>query len=339
MQQPIKYSIGLQDFGGIIRDGYVYVDKTVLIQRLINGGKYYFLSRPRRFGKSLLLSTIAAFFRGEQELFKGLAIEETTAEWRQHPVLHLDLSGQTYTEAESLHELLNVRLNEWEKLYGKGDDETSPALRFGGVIRRAAERTGQQAVILVDEYDKPLLESAGNEALQEHYRATLRAFYSNLKSCDAAIKFALLTGVTKFSKLSVFSDLNNLSDISMQREYAAICGITEGELETYFAAGIAELAQRGGMSVQEARARLKKHYDGYLFHPEGEHVYNPFSLLNTFSKNELRDYWFESGTPSFLVQMMKREGMGVEELSADFIPPERLNALDSLATDPLPILY
>ncbi|MBO7411163.1 MAG: AAA family ATPase [Ottowia sp.] len=191
----------------------------------------------------------------------------------------------------------------------------------------------------MDEYDKPLLESAGNEALQEHYRATLRAIYSNLKSCDAAIKFALLTGVTKFSKLSVFSDLNNLNDISMQREYGALCGITESELETYFAAGIAELAQRNDLSVIEARARLKKQYDGYLFHPKAEHVYNPFSLLNALSKNKLGDYWFESGTPRFLVHMMKREGITAESLTSDAISPTRLGALDSLATDPLPILY
>ena len=338
-QPPIKYPIGLQDFGGIIRDGYVYVDKTALIRRLIDGGKYYFLSRPRRFGKSLLLSTIAAYFRGEQALFKELAIEETTSEWAQHPVLHLDLGGKLYQTPDDLGEHLHLHLLEWEQLYGVNGEEKAVESRFRSIIRRAAQRTGRQAVILVDEYDKPLLESAGNEALQEHYRATLRAFYFNLKSCDAAIKFALLTGVTKFSKLSVFSDLNNLNDISMQREYATICGITEAELEKYFAAGIEELARRNDLSVEEARARLKKQYDGYLFHPKAEHVYNPFSLLNTFSKNELRDYWFESGTPSFLVQMMKREGMSVEELSADFIPPERLNALDSLATDPLPILY
>ena len=339
MQQPVKYPIGLQDFGGIIRDGYVYVDKTALIQRLISGGKYYFLSRPRRFGKSLLLSTIAAYFRGEQELFKGLAIAQHTAEWVKHPVLHLDLGGQNYVNEASLDEVLNMRLNAWEALYGKYDDETSAPLRFGGVIRRAFERTGQQVVILVDEYDKPLLESAGNKALQEHYRATLRAFYFNLKSCDAFIKFALLTGVTKFSKLSVFSDLNNLKDISMRREYAAICGITESELETYFAHGIAELARCNDLSVEEARARLKKQYDGYLFHPKAEHVYNPFSLLNAFDSKELGDYWFASGTPSFLVNMMKREEIDVGNIGSTFIPAEQLNALDSLSSDPLPILY
>ena len=339
MPQSVNYPIGLQDFRKIREGGYVYVDKTALIWQLIASGCYYFLSRPRRFGKSLLLSTIAAYFSGKQALFKGLAIAEKTAEWHAHPVLHLDLGGQNYADEASLNEVLNVRLNEWEKRYGKGDDETSPALRFGGVIRRAVERTGRQVVILVDEYDKPLLESAGNEALQEHYRNTLRAFYFNLKSCDAAIKFALLTGVTKFSKLSVFSDLNNLNDISMQREYGALCGITESELEQYFAAGIAELAQRNDLSVSEARARLKKQYDGYLFHPKAEHVYNPFSLLNAFNKNELGDYWFESGTPRFLVHMMKRESISAESLTTDFIPPARLNALDSLATDPLPILY
>ena len=339
MQQPVKYPVGLQDFGKIREGGYIYVDKTALIKQLIDGGSYYFLSRPRRFGKSLLLSTIAAYFRGEQELFKGLAIEQHTAEWVKHPVLHLDLGGQTYTDAESLNRVLNDRLLAWEELYGKRESETDVPLRFRGIIQRACERTGRQAVILVDEYDKPLLESAGNVALQEHYRATLRAFYFNLKSCDAAIKFALLTGVTKFSKLSVFSDLNNLKDISLRREYAAMCGITEEELAQYFAAGIAALAQRNDLSVDEARARLKRQYDGYLFHPEAEHVYNPFSLLNAFDSKELGDYWFASGTPSFLVNMMKREEIDVGNIGATFIPPEQLNALDSLSSDPLPILY
>ncbi|MBQ9578661.1 MAG: AAA family ATPase, partial [Ottowia sp.] len=201
------------------------------------------------------------------------------------------------------------------------------------------ERTGRQVVIFVDEYDKPLLESAGNEALQEHYRTTLRAFYFNLKSCDAAIKFALLTGVTKFSKLSVFSDLNNLNDISMQREYGAICGITEGELEKYFAHGIAELARRNELSVDEARARLKKQYDGYLFHPKAEHVYNPFSLLNAFSKNELGDYWFASGTPNFLVHMLRQHNFALDGLPSEPISAARLTALDTLRANPLPILY
>ena len=339
MQPPMKYPVGIQDFGEAIRGGYVYADKTALIWQLIDSGKYYFLSRPRRFGKSLLLSTIKAYFSGERELFNGLAIAEHTEEWAQHPVLHLDLGGKQYQSPDDLQKHLHLHLLEWEQRYGANPEEKDVESRFRGIIQRACEHTGRQVVIIVDEYDKPLLEAAGNEALQEAYRATLRAFYFNLKSCDAAIKFALLTGVTKFSKLSVFSDLNNLKDISMRREYAAICGITEGELEQYFAQGIAELAQQNGWSVDEARARLKKHYDGYLFHPRAEHVYNPFSLLNALDSKELGDYWFESGTPRFLVQMMKREGMSAESLTTDFIPPERLNALDSLATDPLPILY
>ena len=339
MQQPVKYPVGLQDFGKIREGGYVYVDKTALIKQLIDGGSCYFLSRPRRFGKSLLLSTIAAYFSGEQELFKGLAIAEKTTEWGKHPVLHLDLGGQTYTDAESLNRVLNDRLLAWEELYGKRESETDVPLRFRGVIQRARERTGRQVVILVDEYDKPLLESAGNEALQEHYRATLRAFYFNLKSCDASIKFALLAGVTKFSKLSVFSDLNNLNDISMQREYGAICGITESELETYFAAGIAELAQRNGISEQEARARLKKQYDGYLFEENAEHVYNPFSLLNALSKSKLGDYWFASGTPNFLVHMLRQHNFALDTLPDEPISANRLNALDTLSSNPLPILY
>ncbi|MBR5950884.1 MAG: AAA family ATPase [Actinomycetaceae bacterium] len=339
MQQTIKYPIGLQDFRKIRDGSFIYVDKTALIKQLIDDGSYYFLSRPRRFGKSLLLSTIAAYFRGEQDLFKGLAITQHTAEWVKHPVLHLDLGGKQYQTPDDLKEHLHLRLQEWEQLYGANEAEKAVESRFRGIIQRACKRTGQQVVILVDEYDKPLLESAGNEALQEHYRATLRAFYFNLKSCDASIKFALLTGVTKFSKLSVFSDLNNLNDISMQREYGAICGITESELETYFAAGISKLAQRNGMSVDEARARLKRQYDGYLFEEDAEHVYNPFSLLNALNKSKLGDYWFTSGTPNFLAHMLRQHNFELEKLPDKSISADRLSALDTLSSNPLPILY
>ncbi|MBR5950960.1 MAG: AAA family ATPase [Actinomycetaceae bacterium] len=339
MQKAIKYPIGLQDFGSIIRNGYVYVDKTALIKQLIDSGCYYFLIRPRRFGKSLLLSTIAAYFRGEQELFKGLAIEQHTSKWVKYPVLHLDFGGHSYTKEDSLEDLLNVRLRAWEALYGSNSAEEAVESRFRGIIQRAYERTGRQVVILVDEYDKPLLESDGNEALQEHYCTTLRAFYYNLKCCDAFIKFALLTGVTKFSKLSWSSEMNNLNDISMQREYGAICGITEREIEHYFSSSIEQLAQRNDLSVNETRARLKKQYDGYIFEEDAEHVYNPFTLLNAFDSKELGGYWFATGNPNFLLHMMKREGVSAESLTTDYISQTHLNALDSISTDPLPILY
>ena len=339
MPHPAKYPVGIQDFAKIRKEGYVYVDKTALMWRLIDTGCYYFLSRPRRFGKSLLLSTFAAYFSGEKDLFEGLAIAEHTAEWPKHPVLHMDLGGQEYGVREDLIERLDWHLKRWEQRYGIAEPDRSVALRFASVIERAFEREGRQVVILIDEYDKPLLEAADNEDLHEEYRNVLRAFYFNLKSLDKYIKFALLTGVTKFSKLSVFSDLNNLSDISMQREYAAICGITEAELDRYFAEGIKELARQNGMSADEARTRLKKRYDGYLFNRKAENVYNPFSLLNAFSQNELGDYWFESGTPKFLAKILQRRNFDLENLPDEPIAASRLTALDTLGSNPLPILY
>ena len=341
MQESLNYPVGIQDFAEIIEGGYVYVDKTALVRRLIDTGKYFFFSRPRRFGKSLLLSTFAAYFQGEKELFKGLDIEKSTEKWPKHPILRLDLGGKNYQTTEDLEERLDWFLKRWEAQYGIDKPDRSVELRFASLIQRAHETTGLKAVILVDEYDKPLLDSADNEALYEEYRGILRAFYYNLKSCDGHIKFAFLTGVTKFSKLSIFSDLNNLDDISMQPEYAAICGITENELKAYFAQGIARLAANNGMTPEQALTALAKHYDGYRFAPNAniEPVYNPFSLLTAFRKNTLGDYWFESGTPDFLVKMLKRHHIDPENLTTDPVAPSRLNALDSRTESPLPLLY
>ncbi len=240
----MKYPVGIQNFGEIICGGYVYVDKTALIWQLIDRGKYYFLSRPRRFGKSLLLSTIAAWFQGKKKLFEGLAIANLAGECpEEHPVLHLDLSNQTCTDVQIFNMVLNNQLNVWEEQYGKRDDEPLPSLRFGGIIQRAYNKTQKKVVILIDEYDKPLLDVLDNEKLREAYRIVLHDMYSNLKKYDRYIEFAILTGITRFSKLSIFSGLNNLNDISMIPEYATLCGITEQELETYFVQGVEELAQ------------------------------------------------------------------------------------------------
>lgn len=215
----MNYPIGIQSFESIRQDGYLYLDKTALVYQLVTRGKYYFLSRPRRFGKSLLISTLEAYFQGRKELFEGLAIDQLEQEWNVHPVLHLDLNAEKYTTPESLESILNSTLVNWESMYGRGDGETTLALRFKGVIRRAYEQTGRRVVILVDEYDKPLLQTLGNTELQDDYRATLKAFYGVEKSMDQYIQFAFFTGVTKFSKVSVFSDLNNLADISMDQRY------------------------------------------------------------------------------------------------------------------------
>ena len=335
----MKYPVGIQDFEKIRREGYVYVDKTAQIAQLINSGCYYFLCRPRRFGKSLLLSTIAAWFGGRKDLFQGLSIAEQSGEPEAHPVLRLDLGGKEYKNYTNLLERLDLYLTAWENLYGKNQVEVGMDDRFFGIIRRACKQTGRQVVILIDEYDKPLLEAIGNEPLREAYRSTLRGLYGNLKTCDECIKFALLTGVTKFSKLSIFSDLNNLKDISMYADYATLCGITEQELETYFAPGIEDLARRNGISSDEAREQLKRRYDGYLFEEHAESVYNPFSLLSALDEKKFRDYWFGTGTPKFLVEVLQRDNINLENLTIDSIAASRLSALDSLEEDLLPVLY
>ncbi|MBQ6669553.1 MAG: AAA family ATPase [Deltaproteobacteria bacterium] len=335
----MKYPVGIQDFGEIIRGGYVYVDKTPLIWQLIDRGKYYFLSRPRRFGKSLLLSTIAAYFSGKQDLFQGLAIAEKAAEWGEHPVLRLDLGGQHYRNVADLLERLDWSLKRWEKQYAVTDSEGSVSLRFESVLQQACEQTGRHVVILIDEYDKPLLETLNNPPLQDEYRAILRAFYFNLKSCDDCIEFAMLTGVTKFSKLSIFSDLNNLDDISMGNDFSTLCGITAEELETYFITGLEDLAKKNNLSMDEARACLKRQYDGYKFSKKGESVYNPFSLLKALRSGEFNDYWFETGTPDFLVKMLAQENFSLENLPNEPVDATGFDTLDTLNSNPLPILY
>ena len=293
MNQTI-YPIGIQNFEKIRKDGYLYIDKTALIYQLAKTGSYYFLSRPRRFGKSLLLSTIEAYALGKKDLFKGLALEKLERDWTVYPVLHLDLNTQKYDTPESLTNVLEENVQNWEALYGSSSGEIGVARRFQGIIRRACEQTGRRVVILIDEYDKPMLQAIGNEALQNEYRSTLKAFYGALKSMDGCIRFALLTGVTKFGKVSVFSDLNNLRDISMIDQYAEICGISEKEIHTCFEEDIHELAAATGMSYEETCKELKTNYDGYHFTENAIGMYNPFSLLNTFRSLEFGSYWFET---------------------------------------------
>lgn len=298
------YPVGIQSFEKIRKEGYCYIDKTAFIHSLVKSGQYYFLSRPRRFGKSLLISTLEAYFLGKKELFNGLALEELEKDWITYPVLHLDLNTQKYNTPEALTNVLEENLKNWEDLYGASDREIGVARRFNGVIRRAAEKTGRNVVILVDEYDKPMLQAVGNEELINEYHSSLMAFYGALKSCDPYIRFALLTGVTKFSKVSVFSDLNNLMDISMSNRFANICGITEQELHTEFKEDILTLAQKNNVTEKEVKQLLKEQYDGYHFVEDSEDIYNPFSLLNTFAKMKFGSYWFETGTPTFLVELL-----------------------------------
>ena len=333
------YPIGIQNFEKIRNDGYFYIDKTALMYQMVKTGSYYFLSRPRRFGKSLLISTLEAYFQGKKELFEGLAVEKLEKDWIKHPILHLDLNIEKYDTLESLDKILNDNLEYWESQYGTRPSETSFSLRFAGIIQRACEKTGQRVVILVDEYDKPMLQAIGNEALQNEYRSTLKAFYGALKSMDGCIRFALLTGVTKFGKVSVFSDLNNLRDISMIDQYAEICGISEKEIYTYFEEDIHELAAATGMSYEEACAELKTNYDGYHFTENAIGMYNPFSLLNTFANRRFGSYWFETGTPTYLVELLKLHHYPIEELEHIVTSQPVLDSIDTASTDPIPVIY
>ena len=280
------YPVGIQSFDKIRERGYVYIDKTDIIYQLANTNKYYFLSRPRRFGKSLLISTLEAYFEGKKELFKGLAMEKLEKNWTEYPVLHLDLNNQKYDSKESLDNILDNALCRWEESYGSTPKGKDLSLRFGEIIRHAAERTGKDVVILIDEYDKPILQAIGNEGLITEYRNTLKAFYGTMKSCDRYIRFALLTGVTKFSKVSVFSDLNNLMDISLSNRFADICGITEKELYTNFKDDIAELAEKNNLSADEAYRQMKEWYDGYHFVEDGNQSFQHTEYL---CRNEVRE--------------------------------------------------
>ena len=301
-----KLPIGIQTFVDIRQGNYLYVDKTAFVWRIANTGKPYFLSRPRRFGKSLLLSTFEAYFEGKKELFEGLAIEKMETEWKRYPVLHLDLNAEKYDSQKRLEDILNNNLNIWEDRFGKDVRENTLSTRFSGVIRRASEQAGCGVVVLVDEYDKPLLQALGNDALLEDYRKTLKAFYGVLKSADRYLRFVFLTGVTKFSQVSVFSDLNQLNDISLDYSYATVCGITRTELIETFALEIEEFGRVNELSAEETVDKMARQYDGYHFHPKGDGVFNPFSVLNAFSKRELGDYWFQTGTPTFLVEILQK---------------------------------
>ena len=335
----MKYPIGIQDFDKIINEGYTYVDKTELIYKLVHEGSYYFLSRPRRFGKSLLMSTLEAYFSGKRELFHGLAIDKFKKEWTVYPVLHLDLNTGKYDTKDSLFHVLDDFLCKLEATYGTFPSEKALELRFMGLIARIYEKTGKPVVILVDEYDKPLLQSINNKELQDDFRATLKAFYSALKTQDRYIRFALLTGVTKFGKVSVFSDLNNLTDISMDESYDTLCGITEEEMHRYFEESIQKLADRYDISYEEACARLKKRYDGYHFVEYGTGVYNPFSLLSTFRANKFGSFWFETGTPTFLVQLLQRENFYLPDLTQQQVSADMLNSIDAMDRNPIPVIY
>lgn len=335
----MKYPIGIQDFEDLQRNGYAYVDKTNFVYKLADEGKYYFLSRPRRFGKSLFLSTLEAYFQGKKELFEGLAIYDLETDWKKYPIFHIDLNTANFREKDSLYTVLNDYLTTWECKYGTRESEATLALRFKGVIARAAEKEGCGVVILIDEYDKPILQTLRDPELQAEHRAQLKAFYSVLKTQDRYIKFAFLTGVTKFGKVSVFSDLNNLTDISMDHRYISICGMTEKELLANFKEGINELAEANGDTEEATIAKLKARYDGYHFEENTIGIYNPFSVLNTLSRLRYKDYWFETGTPTFLVDLLKMHNYRLPDMTKERVSDDVINSVDSLSTNPIPVIY
>ena len=333
------YPVGIHNFDKIRRDGYCYIDKTALIYQLVKTGSYYFLSRPRRFGKSLLVSTLEAYFQGKKELFEGLAMEGLEKEWKRYPILHLDLNARKYDSAESLDQELDKHLEQWEKIYGSDYSDRAPEERFYHIIRMAYEQTGERVVILVDEYDKPMLQTIGNPYLQEQYRNTLKPFYGVMKSMDGYIKFALLTGVTKFGKVSVFSDLNNLMDISMDERYFDICGITERELTENFSEDIRVLADNNGQTFEQTREQLKEYYDGYHFNQYSPGMYNPFSVLSTFAKGRYGSYWFETGTPTYLVELLKLHKYDLYRMAHEKTTSDVLDSIDPASTNPIPVIY
>ena len=346
----MKYPIGIQDFAQIIQDGYVYVDKTDLVYKLATEGKIYFLSRPRRFGKSLLISTLKYYFLGRKELFKGLAIDKLEKQWAEYPVFHISFSNGNFTDGKILRQILEDYIAEIETVYGKNPNANTIGGRFASVLKAAHKKTGRRAVVLIDEYDKPLLDvidldlkvtdSEGNRMrLEDYNRNLLKGFYSLFKDADEDLQFVMLTGVTKFSQVSVFSGFNQPDDISMNRRYESLCGITKEELLTVFDSSIRELADDFGMSYEETVERLKKKYDGYHFGRKMIDIFNPFSILNCFNTLELRNFWFASGTPTYLVRLLAHSNENINELVGKYYDASQFIDYKADVEQPLPMVY
>lgn len=337
----LKYPVGMQSFPEIREKNYVYVDKTQYIPKLMTRGKYFFLGRPRRFGKSLFLSMLHAYFSGRKELFDGLAISRFEHDWKTYPILHLDFTGRNYTKEESLESALNSFLSNYEDIYNCPSSGTEPDERFENIIGHVYKQTGKKVVILIDEYDKPLLDTIGLPELQDKFRNELRGIYGNLKKMDSCIEFAFLTGITRFGKLNIFSDLNNLKDISMVEDFSGICGVTSDELHSYFHRGVGKFAEANEISTTEAYERLRTNYDGYHFSPKGcADVYNPFSLLNALQDKTIGQYWFSTGTPLFLVRQIKSQAIELSDLNEIEVTQRQIeNVPFDMEGDPVPILY
>ena len=336
----MKYPIGIQTFSEIITQGYVYVDKTEHVYNLAHSGKYYFLSRPRRFGKSLLVSTLDAYFSGKKELFKGLAIEKLEQDWETFPVIRLDLSGQNFSTKEFFHECMSYVFDMQEAIYGLDNKGEVESVRFGKLLQAAHAKTGKPVVILIDEYDKPVMDNIDNPGLLDYCRSALQSVYGVMKSNDAIIRMGFLTGVSKIGHLSVFSGLNNLMDISLFEQYNDICGISETELHRYFDKEIGRLADDMELAKDECYIRLKKQYDGYRFcKKRKEGIFNPFSLLNALNSKDIADYWFATGTPSFLVKVIKKTPFDLTSITDQQVDSTLMANPDSIFDNPVPLLF
>ncbi len=339
-QVNLRYPIGIKDFSEIIEKDYIYIDKTDLVYNMIHPLKrYVFLSRPRQFGKSLLVSTFKAYFEGKKDLFKGLKIEKLEKEWKEYPVLHFDLSTvKDIGSREDLMRELNERLQIYEDIYGRDEQDEYPTERFEELIKRAYKQTGKQVVVLIDEYDAPILDILNKDIL-ETVRDVMSDFYCILKSLGSYLKFVFLTGISKFSLTDIYGGLNNIDNISMDEDYASICGITEDEMQSFLKPSIKSLAQKQGYSYDEAVEKLKSQYDGYHFTWPSPDIYNPYSLLNALSKEEIKNFWFTTGTPTFLIETLRKFNTKLEKIRNLHVGKYAFNVPLEVATSAVPILY
>ncbi len=332
--------IGVQTFDKLVEGGYMYVDKTGYVYEIANKFEYVFLSRPRRFGKSLLSSTFHSYFAGEKELFAGLEADRLETEWVKHPVFHFDMSTAKHMNEEQLLEELDKKLDAYERIYGRGKKDVRVNQRLEGLVHRSVEQTGEKAVIIIDEYDAPLLDVMNDRERLVPMRQIMRNFYSPIKSLDPYLRFVFITGINKFAQLSIFSELNNLKNISMLPDFSAVCGISQSELERDFPEQIEALAEAEGVSGERALELLKENYDGYHFCAGSEDIYNPFSLLNAFSDKRFGSYWFETATPTYLIERLERKPLDERELDRmEYVSVNEFNVSPELTDNPIPLLY
>lgn len=339
MMTERRYPIGIQTFSEIIRGGYVYVDKTDLIWQLTRYAKFVFLSRPRRFGKSLLTSTLESYFRGDKDLFSGLKIMALEKEWEEYPVLHFDLSGAKHMPVQAVVKELERLIKAYEAVYGSDNDEVTPGMRLAGLVDRANKQTGKQVVVFFDEYDAPLLDVLHDSVALEEVREVMQEFYQRLKMLEPLIKFCFITGITKFSQLSIFSTINNLTNVTMDSKFGTLCGITDQELATTLKVDLEMLAQQYEVSFEEMHQKLKMQYDGYQFSEKPENIYNPYSLLKAFQQRKVTNFWFESGTPTFLIRQMQHFGTDIMSFERLEVPSSAFDQPTENMQDALPLLY